>query len=425
MEILSVGEKIRYFRKKYNIKQKDLCQNIMSPSMLSFLEKGKYDLNAEFAILLSDKINTYINNAEDKLTPQLLMESKEEQLNRHLKDAILKIGKKEIKKNEIESYISLFSQFEFTPQKIKAYTLISGYIIKNKIDYNTIPLLESALYNSANIPYYKFLLILILQLERVYLLENDFDSIIKLYYKTNAIIPENGKEILGHIYYNFALAFQRKNKTKFAITLYEKAKKYFVKESKLFFCINNLGICYFVEKNNDRALTLYLEVNSFNLSNYNKVMNYSNLLLCYIELNQKTSIKITKNKLKNLLCEISPDLRYQSYFSLGKAYIKLKDRYNAMLSFETEINLPFDLNNNHFFLEKYKESIIYLTKLYNMKDISKFKTLEKFIFQIPNELMDKAFILNILEIYLKVFGSGRCMDLIKRLRVETDELLDI
>ena len=76
MKILTAGERIKELRQKYKIKQKDLALNIMSASMLGYIEKGIYSLKEEHAEKLCKRLNELIK--DEVLIPKELLASKEE-----------------------------------------------------------------------------------------------------------------------------------------------------------------------------------------------------------------------------------------------------------------------------------------------------------------------------------------------------------
>lgn len=415
--VLSNGEKIRYYRKKYKIKQNELYSGIMSQSMLSFLEQDKYQLSKEFAILLADRINNYIQNINEKITPEYLLRTKNEEVENYFKEKILlNIRGGNVDNNQVDYLISILEKNEFISEKIKIYTVIGNYFMKNRVNYPVSKILEVAINDSINFGYFDFFSILVLQLQRLYYLNSDYESTVQFYYKIINLLPKKNKEIMGHIYYNFALAFRFENKTRIAIFLYEKANSFFTKETKIINCKNNLGICYSLENNYNKALDIFLHLNEYSLSDYQRTVNYSNLLLCYIELNENISIKLTIDKLEKLIEEIPNNLRYQSYYCLGRAYRTLDDRYNAMINFEKELNLPIDPNNNHFYIKKYKECIEYLIEIYNENDLEKFKKLEIHILKIPSKYLDVNFFFNICKNFVIVYYEKEYIKLLEKLQ---------
>lgn len=50
MMIKETNEKILYLRKKYKISQKELSENIISPSTLCSIEKGRFNLSKKMLI---------------------------------------------------------------------------------------------------------------------------------------------------------------------------------------------------------------------------------------------------------------------------------------------------------------------------------------------------------------------------------------
>lgn len=416
---MTTGEKLRHYRKTYKIKQVELYSGIMSQSMYSFIEKDKYQLNQENAEMIIKRINEIIEKPQEKLSVNLLLRKKEEEIRIFFNQNIrLKIRSKEIEKITIDYMTSLIDFVENKNDKFLYLLIISNYCMRIKNTSWCINIINNVLDHSEKYNSFKQFIVFILHKQRINSIENKYEDTIKLYHKCKNAIEnlKNDSEIRSMVYYNFALAFQRKNNIAEAIVLYKESMKKFKEKDRLFSCTNNLGICLYKQKKNKEAINIFLRSQQYIHTAYQKAVNYSNLLLCYIELKKEFSIKITKDKLETIIEEVPASLRYQSYYCLGKAYISKNNRYSAMINFEKEISLPLDPNNSQFYINKYKECILFLIKIYNTNDIHKFKKLEKMIIKIPKQYMDVNFIFSILEVYLDVYNKEECKEMIKKLK---------
>ena len=107
--------------------------------------------------------------------------------------------------------------------------------------------------------------------------------------------------------------------------------------------------------------------------------------------------------------------KYQSYYCLGRAYLMLEDRYNAMINFEKELQLGIGENGDNFFIDQYEFCIEQLVNIYNDSDINKFRKLESYIFVIPNEMFNKDFFIKIVVRFLKVYSKKESIQFYERM----------
>lgn len=77
MEVLSTGEKLKKIRKKYAISQKTLTQDIISITMLSYIENNKLMMSEKIATDLCNRLREVVG--ELVITPQELFYSEEAQ----------------------------------------------------------------------------------------------------------------------------------------------------------------------------------------------------------------------------------------------------------------------------------------------------------------------------------------------------------
>jgi transcriptional regulator with XRE-family HTH domain len=413
MEILTPGEKIKLIRKKYKITQEQLTHGIMSRSMLSHIENNVYSLNKDFLILLVDRLNNLIPNESEKIKYSDIYISKDEQLKNFANDIIKNI--KNIDKNKIDEIHNLFSNSTNIYEKVRVYTTISTYLY-NKCFDRTISrkLLEEILDLTILNKFYSFSFLAILSLQRIYY-KTDISLINNLYYKTEHIIKNFNNRMKGLLIYNFAVFWEEFNDIDLAINLHKKALEYNKKWYLFEWGYINLGTCYNKNKQPKEALTVFTEILSFTQSNVIKKQCYSNILVNAIALNEKTILKINIPKAEKIIEKLNIKDRHQGYYCLAKAYLYLEDRCSAMINFEKELSLGFNLRNPHFFVDKYTECILQLTKIYCLSELKKFKKLEKYFLDIPFEYLDKKFAFKMLEIFSKVYSKTELESLLYKL----------
>ncbi len=401
MKILGSGTKIKRIRKNLKLSQKDLSKGILSLSMLSYIESEKHPLKGDLAMKLVERLNMYSPTSIDYkkicIGKKTLYEDK---LNNILKNIKL------IKNRHINQFINSLSTENYTDLEYKAKSIFSSiyfnrynnYIVSKKYLEEIIDIEDETTKN-----FYPLNLLL---LQRIYIYTEDYKKLNQLYCRHNKKLKKiSTTKIKGNLYYNFGLSLEIKNQEEEAINNYSTALKYFKNKQLEDLCNNNIGVCYCKLKEYEKSNEIYLDLLKNNPKDIEKARYYSNLLINYIELKEDISVKNTVNKLNQSLSNIAREntIKYQSYMCLGKGYLYLEDRYNAMKAFEMELQLGVGNRNNHFFFENYKYCINQLMAIYHIKDIKKFNNLEKYINQLPTTIIDSEFLIKILYYYSKVY----------------------
>lgn len=408
MNILSPGEKIKYYRKLYKLKQKDICKDIITPAMLSYIENGKYNLSEEIAEKLVIRINLLVNEVSKEISIESILSSTDDQLSNYINK--IKLNIKSLSNKNIKEIYDVFDKFPNIDKKIKIITVISSFSIQNKLKINYEKLLKNNLIEILENKLFHFLPLNILLLQRINIDKGDYNKNLELYYTISKTL-KGKNEIMGHIFFNFALSFQKENIPQNSIKLYNQALNFFRKEEKITNCLINISVCHSLIGNYEKELEIIKTIDTFNLSSHKRIVNIGNLLSCYINLKNSLGVKLAINKLENAVATIhNSNYLYQSFYCLGKGYVFLEDRFNGMKNFEKELSLPFNTTNPQFFISKIKEIILELLNIYHFADINKFKNLEKYIFMIPYESLDVNFTLSISKTYCKVYTKENALN---------------
>lgn len=419
MDILSPGEKIKYYRILYKLKQKEICKDIITPAMLSYIENEKYQLSEEIAEKLTTRINLLVNDSSRRITTESILASEESQLDNYLYQVKLNI--KYISTKSIKELYSIFNQFPNINKKIKIITAILSFSINKKIKLDYEKLLLENINDILENQLFSLLPINLLLIQRINIDKGDYKKNIELYYSLKKLL-KGKNEIIGHVFFNFALSFQKENVPKTSIFLYNKALCFFRKEEKITNCLINTSICHSLAGSYEKELEIIKTLDTFNLSLHKRIVNMGNLLSCYINLENELGVKISLNKLESAIATVSNlECLYQSFYCLGKGYIYLNDRLNAMKNFEKELGLPFNSTNPQFFIVKIKEIILELIKIYHPSEIKKFKNLEKYIIMIPHESLDVGFVLSLSKKYCEVYSKQDTIRLLQTLQTQKDK----
>lgn len=370
--------------------------------MLSYIENGQFQLKEGISIKLIDRLNFFINDPSQVIKYDYILEEPKKQIEKIMTYEIKYIKKFDLKK--LDEFRSTFKKYDFYFEYIKLFFILGKNIKKTNISIAE-SLFEEILEISIDKDIHIFLFNIILELQRMYSAKENFNKTLSLYKKVNKYISESPKTILGFINYNFALALETNKNINQAITLYKKSLIQLENHKNIFYVKNNLSICYTSIGEYEKSKKIIFELLELELSDIEKSKCYSNLLMNAVYTKDFICMKITISKLEvliNCLKQVSI-VKYQSYYCLGRAYILLEDRYNAMINFEKELGLGIGENKNHFFIDQYEYCIEQLANIYSISEKEKFKRLEKYILDIQKEMFNKDFFIRINVYFLRAY----------------------
>lgn len=91
MEILNPGEKVKRLRKDIGLKQEELTDDQITRSLISMIENGKRILSPQVAKIIAKRLSVYYKHMGRTITPEYLLESKEEQVKRNIETQLSSI----------------------------------------------------------------------------------------------------------------------------------------------------------------------------------------------------------------------------------------------------------------------------------------------------------------------------------------------
>lgn len=370
--------------------------------MLSYIESGQFKIKEEIAIKLVDKLNYYINDFSQKINYEYILEKPKKQIEKILIFELKNLKNFDLEK--LDEFRATFNKFNFYYEYIKLFFILGKHLKSTNITMAEL-LCEEVLVISIDKNIHTFLFNIILELQRIYSIKGNFNKTLTLYEKVNKLLNKSTLIIGGFIYYNFALAFEINRDIKKSIILYERALLSLKENKNIFYVKNNLSICYMSVAEYDNSKKLILELLELKLSDIEKSKCYSNLIMNAVYTMDYVCLKITIPKLEILINSFKDKnlKNYQSYYCLGRAYMLLENRYNAMINFEKELTLGIGENKNHFFIDQYEYCIEQLAIIYNDTEKLKFKKLEKYILDIPKEMFNKDFFIKISVYFLRTY----------------------
>ncbi|KAB3540955.1 helix-turn-helix transcriptional regulator [Alkaliphilus pronyensis] len=361
MELLSVGEKIKKLRRDIGLKQDELTGDQITRSLISMIESGKRSLSPQTATIIAKKLNYYYKNLGKTITPEYLLESKEEQVQKIIQEQLDSINlllksKKNLEHNHIYDIFNRMTE------------LAKIWFLKKDI--------SKILFHKGNFHYH---------IKKYNLALMDYFSALE--YILQAKDYEDGAKIymgIGKCY----------------------LKKIFLEEAKLYF---NKAQRIAIENNTSNADEIQLEA-------------IINLIICYksskqydLALQQLYSFKELKNVEDEYVDEVSlmeADI-YRDIGNFEKAF-KLYDRLNNKiyeLSPEKRAYLYSSMSAAYRLLEKKDLAIEYINKAYSLKD------------EIENS--PHLFLLEMAQGYRKLNITEKAIDILKEAHYITKQLSEV
>ncbi len=160
-----------------------------------------------------------------------------------------------------------------------------------------------------------------------------------------------------------------------------------------------MGICYQNLGEYESAIEYFKKSVSDPLDYYNLEICYTNIISCAKKMKNEILVKVTVNKLENILKKLKNKVLYQTYWNLGLSYLYLDEKKKTIHAFEREISFPLDLNHRFFHPTKYLDSIKHLALLHGHQPLKQ-QELIKIICKIPKQMMCYDFSMYILKFYI-------------------------
>lgn len=414
--ILSPNKKIQYLRKKYKITQKELCADIISTSNLSYIERGKVKITKKNSALLIERFNKLFKMKEidEFITDEWLREPLELQIKKKVNIIISKISKTDKLDELIAEAKEIFSEYTSLEEEMRFNFTVGSYL-KSKKDYSRAKEYFDLVIGPAHhLGKNNILGVTMLQLLRINYFLNKYSEC-ELLYKEYYLKGKFKDELDALLKYNFALVFQYLENYKIAIPLYEQIPELSGNNALIRASHVNKGICLYETSRYDECVELFRKVINYTSDTTAKVKAYSNIISCARRDNNPILCKTSIEKLELLLENVRKEQLHQTYYTLGMAYLFLEDNDRAISSFEAEVKLGLDLGISDFNLEKYLESIKYLSLLYSRNKVKELRDLKDTILNISRDCLNIEFILFIIKRYDEINMREETTELIYKL----------
>lgn len=143
-KIISTGEKLKELRKKYKIKQYEICGTKITRNMISMIETNKAGLTKSTAILITENIKKLCEerNIPCSISLDYLLESEEEQAKKILKNFLIFLDSQTeninstILQDKFKDVEKIFNIYQLKEDKYIIYKKIADILKTNKEYYN-------------------------------------------------------------------------------------------------------------------------------------------------------------------------------------------------------------------------------------------------------------------------------------------------
>ena len=382
--------KIFEIAKIHKITFKELGCKGISATYLTKIKKGHNFIKEKHIPLLVDSFNKIFleRNINKIITIEDLYITPQQELDQLVNESLIN---KSIYSKENQEKIELFGR-EKEVHSCKYRYIIAKYNQKTGEKEKALKIYYDLLNHfSCSVLFYS-ILIEIIRLEKT---EFTYEIYLKYQkkidrapYKTKALLTYNtGVSLLETKKWSKAVSF-----FKVIIDMREITKHYY-------HSYNNLGACYQNLGEYEKAIE-YFKKSVSDPSNYHDLeICYTNIISCAKKMKNEILVKVTVNKLENILKKLQNKTLYQTYWNLGLSYLYLGEKKKAINAFEREISFPINLNHNHFNPTKYLDSIKHLVLLYGHQPLKQ-QELIKIICEIPKQMMPYDFSMYILKFYI-------------------------
>jgi tetratricopeptide (TPR) repeat protein len=119
MEMLSIGQRVRYYRKILNISQKELADSKVSSNLISLIERGRVPLSTVTASILVDNINRISEQRglELHLSIRDLLMSEQDYIKKICKDRFTKVRNEKKIQNVYEELLEMVGKYKESTMK--------------------------------------------------------------------------------------------------------------------------------------------------------------------------------------------------------------------------------------------------------------------------------------------------------------------
>ncbi|PJI10524.1 MULTISPECIES: helix-turn-helix transcriptional regulator [Clostridium] len=358
--IISVADKLKNLRQKYNVKQEEVSGNDVTRNLISQIEHGKANLTKSVAETVIKNLKNICTKRHIRIdeTVEYLMEDEKSQADKmldkyiaELKDlSFYKDDSFTYKLNQVENFMA---NWDLLDKKIAIFELAGDYFFRNNDLYKSSLYYEKAkaLINS-NVHNEK-LVSIFRKLSMVYYYMNKYEEDIKCCDFALKRFPNMSKEYYSIFIFNSSLCYIEIKEYRIALLQLKKIES-IVKEinmDKYYELLEQEGVCFQYLKEYDKSLSIFNQViNSLSKDNHESyIIALFNLVDTYIKLdNVDMARKYLKDISENIdgisqsskrvsqiycetakLCKKLNDLKLaKAYFLKSLDYAKLYNQYS-------------------------------------------------------------------------------------------------
>ncbi|URZ02309.1 helix-turn-helix transcriptional regulator [Clostridium felsineum] len=419
--IMTVGEKIKELRSKYDLNQDEIVGNELTRNLISQIEHGKANLTRKTAELIIRNTSSILKQRgitlDKSIDVDYLLESEESQAQKiiskyidDLKDASFY---KDTRFNTVlKSVDDFLVTWDFPDLKIKICEIAGDYFTSKNDYYKASVYYENVRYLINNEIDSSKLISILRKLSVVYYYMGKYKEgidICKYALDRFNEMDSNYKTIFTFnmgLYYNYlgqyenALSILDNFKTKTKDIHKETYNKILLIEAS---CLQEL-------KRYTEALDYYHKLMTLTPIHdiNNRCIYHTNMAQIYIKMNKIDMANKCINTVKSYLSDMSEDFQYlpQIYYELGKAYNLLNDTQNSIYYLNIALNLA---KSNKY----YNVVSSILNELANLNS-------KKLPINLKNELMllssnsnkiDTNVILNTIKYYTKINNGNAVLEL--------------
>lgn len=322
MEILSLGEKVKRKRKKYNLTLKQLAGERITPGQISLVESGKSNPSMDLLEYLAIALNTSI---------EYLMESEETQAENicryfeNIAECYILNNNLSLAALNIQKSLYYIEKYNLHYRKAKNfYFKAIVYMLKGELG------LAQQLFLSANVIFIKNsnfedVVNTFLKLGKITILLKAYRSASSYFQQAENIFSDNdiGNDfLLGEIYYFIAFTY-------FKLDIFEKAIKYSYLAKEKFIQLN--------DKKKYAEVLLLLSKQYSEQGDINNAIKYSNKTLnVFKEINDNVNVAEIENNIGKLFYEF--ENIDESFIHLYKAK-EIREKINDKRLIETLVNI--------------------------------------------------------------------------------------
>ncbi|URZ04058.1 helix-turn-helix transcriptional regulator [Clostridium felsineum] len=332
-EILSVGDKLKNLRKKYNLSQDDIVGNEITRNLISQIEHNKANLTVSVAnvILKNLKLISKKNKIDIDINLDYLLENEKSQaikiLDKYIKELKdLSIYKDAIFTSKLFEAEEFLVNWDLKDKKLAIFELAGDFFCNTNDLYNSSIYYEKAKALISTTKPNHHIISILRKLSTVYFYMGRYEDDIKCCdFALNQF--KNMKEDYQYIFvYNSALCYMKLNKFDIALKRFVSIEKQLKKvhTDKYYEVILQKAVCLHELKEYDKSLKLlYKILEIVGKDNYKKyIIILLNICDVYISIDNFDKVREILNSIVEYKSHLDENFLYlpEIYFEIGKIY---------------------------------------------------------------------------------------------------------